>query len=91
MIGEYAFPIVAIIALVALNGVFVAAEFALVGARLSRLEKLADDGSKSAAWLVDVFTRHAGKDAYIAVPTRDHPGFHRARYVRRTSCCALAL
>ena len=67
MIGEYAFPIVAIIALVALNGVFVAAEFALVGARLSRLEKLADDGSKSAAWLVDVFTRHAGKDAYIAV------------------------
>lgn len=67
MIGDYAFPIVAILVLVALNGVFVAAEFALVGARLSRLESLADDGSRAAAWLVDVFERHAGKDAYIAV------------------------
>lgn len=67
MIGDYAFPIVAILVLVALNGVFVAAEFALVSARLSRLQKLAVDGSRAAAWLVDVFERHAGKDAYIAV------------------------
>jgi hypothetical protein len=87
MIGEYAFPIVAIIALVALNGVFVAAEFALVGARLSRLEKLADDGSKSAAWLA---SRRQGR-LHRRRPTRDHPGFDRARYVRRTSGCALAL
>lgn len=65
--GEYAFPVVAIIILVFLNGVFVAAEFALVGSRLTRLETLADNGSRSAAWLVNVFTRHAGKDAYIAV------------------------
>lgn len=67
MIGEYVLPITAIIILVILNGVFVAAEFALVGSRLTRLETLAEDGSRGAAWLVDVFKRHAGKDAYIAV------------------------
>ncbi|MCL4132379.1 UNVERIFIED_CONTAM: hypothetical protein GTU68_042977 [Idotea baltica] len=67
MIGEYAFPIVAIIVLVVLNGLFVAAEFALVGSRLSRLEGLAEGGSSGAQWLVDVFRRHAGKDSYIAV------------------------
>ena len=60
-------PIVVIIVLVAVNGVFVAAEFALVGARVSRLESLANNGSSAAAWLLDVFTRHAGKDGYIAV------------------------
>ncbi len=67
MIGEYAFPIIAIVLLVIVNGLFVAAEFALVGSRLSRLEKLAENGSKAAQWLVDVFKRHAGKDSYIAV------------------------
>ncbi|MGH1491457.1 MAG: hemolysin family protein [Acidimicrobiales bacterium] len=67
MIGEYAFPIVAIIVLVVLNGLFVAAEFALVGSRLSRLEGMAEGGSSGAKWLVEVFRRHAGKDSYIAV------------------------
>ena len=67
MIGEYAFPIVAIILLVIMNGLFVAAEFALVGARLSRLQAMSDNGSGAARWLVDVFERHAGKDGYIAV------------------------
>ena len=67
MIGEYVLPIVAVLVLVILNGLFVAAEFALVGSRLSRLEKMADDGSKAAQWLVDLFKRHAGKDSYIAV------------------------
>ena len=67
MIGEYAFPIVAIVLLVIVNGLFVAAEFALVGARLSRLKTLADNGSRAARRLVEVFERHAGKDGYIAV------------------------
>ena len=67
MIGEYVLPVVAVLVLVVLNGLFVAAEFALVGSRLSRLEKMADDGSKAAQWLVDLFKRHAGKDSYIAV------------------------
>ncbi len=67
MIGDYVFPIVAVLLLVIVNGLFVAAEFALVGARLSRLEALAGNGNKGARWLVDVFHRHAGKDSYIAV------------------------
>lgn len=61
------FPIVAIIFLVVVNGMFVAAEFALVGARKSRLKAMADNGNGAAQWLLDVFTRHAGKDSYIAV------------------------
>lgn len=64
---SYLIPIVAIIILVVINGLFVAAEFALVGSRLSRLERMAEGGSSGAQWLVDLFKRHAGKDSYIAV------------------------
>lgn len=60
-------PIVVIVLLVLVNGLFVAAEFALVGARRSRLATLADGGSAAARWLLRVFDRTAGKDAYIAV------------------------
>jgi len=67
MFGEYGVPILAIIVLVFLNGMFVAAEFALVGSRKSRLRGLAEGGNKAAGWLLAVFERHAGKDGYIAV------------------------
>ncbi|MEZ5376839.1 MAG: hemolysin family protein [Acidimicrobiales bacterium] len=67
MIGEVIVPIVVIVALVALNGVFVAAEFALVAARPSRLRPLDADGNRAARWLLALFERHAGKDSYIAV------------------------
>ena len=60
-------PILAIIFLVAVNGVFVAAEFALVGSRRARFAKLAEGGSRGAKWLLRVFDRPAGKDSYIAV------------------------
>jgi len=60
-------PIFVILTLIAINGVFVAAEFALVGARRSRLQTLATGGSSAARWLVGVFDRDGGKDAYIAV------------------------
>jgi len=60
-------PIAAIVLLVAINGVFVAAEFALVGARRSRLEALAEGGSGAARWLVRLFDRPTGKDSYIAI------------------------
>lgn len=63
----YLLPILVIAVLVAVNGVFVAAEFALVGSRRSRLETLAKGGSSSAAWLVKVFDRKGGKDGYIAI------------------------
>ena len=60
-------PLVIIIVLVTINGVFVAAEFALVGARRSRLETIAKGGSAAARWLVRIFDRDGGKDSYIAV------------------------
>jgi len=65
--SEYLLPIIIIAVLVAINGVFVAAEFALVGSRRSRLETLAKSGSGAAGWLVRVFDRKGGKDSYIAV------------------------
>ncbi len=46
-------PFVAIVALIALNGFFVALEFALVASRRSRLEPLAADGDKAAQRSLD--------------------------------------
>ncbi len=60
-------PILAILGLIILNGLFVAAEFALVAAKRSRLQTLADNGSGAARWLLGVFDRPTGKDGYIAV------------------------
>ena len=60
-------PIVAVIALVAINGVFVAAEFSLVASRRSRINAMASNGNRGARWLLRVFDRPAGKDSYIAV------------------------
>lgn len=60
-------PIAAIVALVLVNGIFVGAEFALVGARRGRFETMAANGSAAAKWLLRVFDREGGKDAYIAV------------------------
>lgn len=67
MITTVVVPIVVIVALVIVNGVFVAAEFALVGARRSRLQTMAESGSRPARWLVGVFDRPTGKDRYIAI------------------------
>ncbi len=67
MIGDVMIPIVVILALVIVNGVFVAAEFALVGSRRSRLHTLAASGSGAARWLVAIFDHATGRDGYIAV------------------------
>lgn len=60
-------PIAIILLLVAINGIFVAAEFALVGSRRSRLQSMANGGSTAAEWLIKVFDKPAGKDAFIAI------------------------
>ncbi len=67
VVGNIVLPVIAIVVLVVLNGLFVAAEFALVGARVGRLDALAERGSGAAQWLADLMRRHAGKDSYIAV------------------------
>jgi CBS domain containing-hemolysin-like protein len=67
MIADVVIPVAVIVGLVVVNGVFVAAEFALVGSRPSRLRTLADRGNRAARWLLGVFERPTGKDGYIAV------------------------
>jgi CBS domain containing-hemolysin-like protein len=67
LVTDVTLPIAAVIALVAINGVFVAAEFALVASRRSRIDALANDGKRGARWLLRVFDRPTGKDSYIAV------------------------
>ena len=67
VVTDVILPIVAVVALVAINGVFVAAEFSLVASRRSRINALADDGNRGARWLLGVFDRPTGKDGYIAV------------------------
>lgn len=65
--SQYLLPIAIILILIVINGVFVAAEFALVSSRRSRLETIAKDGNPVARWLVSVFDKPMGKDAYIAI------------------------
>lgn len=65
--SEVLVPILAVLVLVTVNGVFVAAEFALVGARRARLATMAEGGSGAAKWLLRVFDKETGKDAYIAI------------------------
>ncbi len=67
VVTEVVLPIVAVIALVAINGVFVAAEFSLVASRRSRIDTLASGGNRGARWLLRVFDHPTGKDSYIAV------------------------
>ena len=67
LVTDAVLPIVAIVGLVAINGVFVAAEFSLVASRRSRINALANDGNRGARWLLGVFDRPTGKDSYIAV------------------------
>jgi len=67
MTFESILPIVVIVVLVVVNGVFVAAEFALVGAKRSRLQTLSENGSGAARWLLARFDLPTGKDGYIAI------------------------
>ncbi|MDL2345459.1 hemolysin family protein [Deinococcus sp. MIMF12] len=64
---EYLTPILVILVLVLLNGLFVAAEFALVASRRTRLNLLAERGNPAARWLLGVYDHPTGKDRYIAI------------------------
>jgi putative hemolysin len=58
--------ILVIAALILINAVYVAAEFAAVSARRSRIQQLADDGNPLAAWLLPLIDSPAELDRYIA-------------------------
>lgn len=53
-------------ALILCNALYVAAEFAAVGVRNSRIQQLAADGSRLAAWLLPLIESPAALDRYIA-------------------------
>jgi CBS domain containing-hemolysin-like protein len=53
-------------ALILINALYVAAEFAAVSVRRSRLQQLAADGNTLAAWLLPVIESPAALDRYIA-------------------------
>jgi len=52
--------------LILLNGMFVAAEFAIIGIRPSRIEQLSDEGNRTARRLLGVVKNPAKVDRYIA-------------------------
>ena len=55
-----------IVALILMNALYVGAEFAAVGVRRSRIQKLADEGNPLAAWLLPHIESPAALDRYIA-------------------------
>ena len=59
-------PVVIISVLILLNGLFVAAEFAIIGVRKSRMEQLAEEGNQTAAWVRGVLNDSTKTDAWIA-------------------------
>jgi CBS domain containing-hemolysin-like protein len=58
--------ILVIAALLLVNALYVAAEFAAVSVRRSRIHQLAEDGNPFAAWLLPVIESPAALDRYIA-------------------------
>jgi CBS domain containing-hemolysin-like protein len=55
-----------VVGLILVNAVYVAAEFAAVSVRRSRIRQLADDGHPLAAWLLPLIDTPARLDRYIA-------------------------
>ena len=58
--------ILVIAALLLVNALYVAAEFAAVSVRRSRLHQLKEDGNVFAAWLLPIVESPAALDRYIA-------------------------
>jgi CBS domain containing-hemolysin-like protein len=60
----FSFVIIALLILV--NGLFVAAEFSIIGVRPSRVEQLAREGNRAARWVHEILTSRRRTDRYIA-------------------------
>lgn len=60
------FPLFVILFLILVNGMFVAAEFAIIGVRPSRLEQLASEGNAAARRVLAVLRDREHVDRYIA-------------------------
>ncbi|MBN1661337.1 MAG: HlyC/CorC family transporter [Anaerolineae bacterium] len=60
----FSFSVIAVLILI--NGLFVAAEFAIIGVRPTRIEQLADGGNRAAGWVHGVLHDRRRVDRYIA-------------------------
>ena len=58
--------ILVVTALILVNAVYVAAEFAAVSVRRARIQQMAADGHTLASWLLPVLQSPASLDRYIA-------------------------
>jgi CBS domain containing-hemolysin-like protein len=59
-------PFVIIVILILINGLFVAAEFAIIGVRPTRVEQLAAGGNRAARWVQGILDDRRKTDRYIA-------------------------
>lgn len=59
-------PAVVILLLVLINGLFVAAEFAIIGVRETQMEEMADNGHKTAPKVLSILESRPKLDQYIA-------------------------
>ncbi len=60
------FSSLVIFGLILINGLFVAAEFAIIGVRPSRIEQLEGEGNRTAAWVHEVLSDRRKTDRYVA-------------------------
>jgi CBS domain containing-hemolysin-like protein len=59
-------PFIIIAILILINGLFVAAEFAIIGVRPTRVEQLAAEGNRAARWIQGTLDDRRRTDRYIA-------------------------
>jgi CBS domain containing-hemolysin-like protein len=60
------FSLIIILILILINGLFVAAEFAIIGVRPTRVERLAASGNRAARWIHSILDDRRKTDRYIA-------------------------
>jgi CBS domain containing-hemolysin-like protein len=66
-VTEVLIPILVIAVLILLNGLFVAAEFAIVAARSTRLEQLVKEGNLTAKTVQEIVSSARNQDRFIAI------------------------
>ncbi len=59
-------PFIIIAILILINGLFVSAEFSIIGVRPSRVKQLVEEGSRTAEWVEETLTDRRKTDQYIA-------------------------
>ncbi len=59
-------PLIIILILILLNGLYVASEFAIIGVRPTQMEQRVNDGDKKAKRVLDVLESRSRQDQYIA-------------------------